>query len=89
MDSWRTLINDLAYTDGGGYVLDKYDVEKIALFAYVEGMQKHNDLLREWLDSDEVDRKGMEILVNEHITKLREEFNIKDDGRKFPLDGSV
>jgi hypothetical protein len=90
MVEWHKLLEELCYTpEGGGAIVDKYDAEKIALIAYIEGMEAYNKIMNEWSASDEIDPGSLNGRVKAHLDTLKATFNIQDNGGKFSINSSI
>ena len=90
MMSWQKLLKEHSYSsDQEGHVVDTYHAEKIAVMAYIEGMEAYNNLLKEWSQSDEIDPKKIDHMVAKHLEEFNKGFNIEDNGREFSTDSSL
>mgnify|MGYP003349123250 CR=1 FL=1 len=76
-------------SDQEGHIVDTFYAEKIAVMAYIEGMEAYNNLLKQWSQSDEIDPKKLDGLVAKHLEELNKSLNIDNDGREFSTDSSL
>lgn len=85
MEKWQELLKQFTYSDGNGNILTDSDAERVALMAYVGGMQSMVKIMEEWKESDSLTIGDLIENMNDHLnsmlskTKYHVNFTIEPD----------
>jgi len=91
MMHWEKRLSEAAYTPPGeGSVVDLYDAQRIALTAYAEGMKDYQELMEEFLNSDEINPKTIADKLKIRLDELMDRYGVtKDAGRDISPDADL